>query len=61
MSSSDKKIGVVALTLFDLRRRGKVGNLSMVGTSGRKFPAIRTFFASKFHVLGQKIYILFLR
>nr|ANM86686.1 putative dehydrogenase [Cladonia uncialis subsp. uncialis]AUW30872.1 putative dehydrogenase [Cladonia uncialis subsp. uncialis] len=28
MSGSDKKIGVVALTLFDLRRRGKVGNLS---------------------------------
>ncbi|KAK0510222.1 hypothetical protein JMJ35_007616 [Cladonia borealis] len=41
MSTSDKKVGVVALTLFDLRRRGKVGNLSMVGTSGTKFPAIR--------------------
>ncbi|THV95199.1 NAD(P)-binding protein [Aureobasidium pullulans] len=37
----DKKVGVVGLTLFDLRRRGKVGNLSMVGTSGNKFPAIR--------------------
>ena len=42
MSQSDKKVGVVALTLFDLRRRGKVGKLSMVGTSGIKFPAIRT-------------------
>lgn len=41
MSNSDKKIGVVALTLFDLRRRGKVGKLGMVGTSGTKFPAIR--------------------
>ncbi|KAF2455854.1 hypothetical protein BDY21DRAFT_62311 [Lineolata rhizophorae] len=40
-SGSDKKVGVVGLTLFDLRRRGKVGNLSMVGTSGTKFPAIR--------------------
>ncbi|KAG9515029.1 D-galacturonic acid reductase-like protein, partial [Aureobasidium melanogenum] len=40
-SGSDKKVGVVGLTLFDLRRRGKVGNLSMVGTSGNKFPAIR--------------------
>ncbi|KAI9838032.1 MAG: hypothetical protein M1819_006186 [Sarea resinae] len=40
-SQSDKKIGVVALTMFDLRRRGKVGKLSMVGTSGHKFPAIR--------------------
>ena len=43
MSGSDKKVGVVGLTLFDLRRRGKVGKLSMVGTSGTKFPAIRTY------------------
>ncbi|MCJ1307309.1 hypothetical protein MMC25_000955 [Agyrium rufum] len=41
MSGSDKKVGVVGLTLFDLRRRGKVGKLSMVGTSGTKYPAIR--------------------
>jgi D-galacturonate reductase len=41
-SGSDKKVGVVGLTLFDLRRRGKVGHLSMVGTTGRKYPAIRT-------------------
>ncbi|PQE06739.1 hypothetical protein CJF30_00008648 [Rutstroemia sp. NJR-2017a BBW] len=40
-SGSDKKVGVVGLSLFDLRRRGKVGDLSMVGTSGGKFPAIR--------------------
>lgn len=40
-SGSDKKVGVVGLTLFDLRRRGLVGRLSMVGTSGHKFPAIR--------------------
>lgn len=41
-STSDKKIGVVALTLFDLRRRGLVGALSMSGVSGKKFPAIRS-------------------
>ncbi|OOF99873.1 hypothetical protein ASPCADRAFT_512448 [Aspergillus carbonarius ITEM 5010] len=41
-STSDKKVGVVGLTFFDLRRRGKVGNLSMVGVSGSKFPGIRT-------------------
>ncbi|KIW15268.1 hypothetical protein PV08_05313 [Exophiala spinifera] len=40
-STSDKKVGVVGLTLFDLRRRGKVSALSMAGVSGRKFPAIR--------------------
>ncbi|GKZ64026.1 hypothetical protein AnigIFM50267_000318 [Aspergillus niger] len=40
-STSDKKVGVVGLTLFDLRHRGKVGDLSMVGVSGSKFPGIR--------------------
>jgi len=40
-SISDKKVGVVGLTLFDLRRRGKVSELSMVGVNGTKFPAIR--------------------
>ncbi|KAH8927224.1 D-galacturonic acid reductase [Atractiella rhizophila] len=43
-SPSDKKIGVVGLTLFDLRRRGKVGKLSIVGTSGSKFPSVREHF-----------------
>lgn len=41
-STSDKKIGVVGLTMFDLRRRGLVSDLSMVGVSGKKYPAIRT-------------------
>ena len=41
-STSDKKIGVVGLCMFDLRRRGLVSDLSMVGVSGRKFPAIRS-------------------
>ncbi|KAL6713463.1 hypothetical protein ACLMJK_008928 [Lecanora helva] len=40
-SGSDKKVGVVGLTMFDLRRRGKVGEVSMVGTCGTKYPAIR--------------------
>ncbi|KAF7310663.1 GFO-IDH-MocA domain-containing protein [Mycena chlorophos] len=44
-SKSDKKIGVVGLTLFDLRRLGKVDHLSMVGVNGGKFPAIRQHLA----------------
>lgn len=40
-SVSDKSAGVVALTLFDLRRRGKIAELSMVGTRGTKFPGMR--------------------
>lgn len=41
-ADSDKGSGVVALTLFDLRRRGKVHRLAMCGVNGRKFPDIRT-------------------
>lgn len=40
-SGSDKSAGVVALSLFDMRRRGKVGRLVMAGTNGTKFPGIR--------------------
>jgi D-galacturonate reductase len=40
-SDSDKGAGVVALTMFDLRRRGKVNRLCMAGTNGTKFPGIR--------------------
>lgn len=40
-SSSDKGAGVVAVTLFDLRRQGLLGELSMAGTNGTKFPGIR--------------------
>ncbi|KAK1760676.1 hypothetical protein QBC47DRAFT_11908 [Echria macrotheca] len=40
-SGSDKKVGVVGLSMFDLRRRGKVGKLGMVGVNGTKYPAIR--------------------
>ncbi|MFT5524064.1 MAG: D-galacturonate reductase [Pirellulaceae bacterium] len=41
-AESDKGAGVVALTLFDLRRRGRVDELRMVGTNGTKFPGIRS-------------------
>lgn len=40
-SDSDKSAGVVALTCFDLRARGRLNELSMAGTNGSKFPAIR--------------------
>ncbi|BEI86559.1 hypothetical protein CcaverHIS002_0608460 [Cutaneotrichosporon cavernicola] len=43
-SKSDKKIGVVGITMFDLRRRGKVGDVIMAGTNGGKFPEIREHF-----------------
>ncbi|NOX53829.1 MAG: Gfo/Idh/MocA family oxidoreductase [Planctomycetes bacterium] len=43
-SPSDKSAGVVALTFFDLRRRGKVGRLSLAGTNGKKFPGVRQHF-----------------
>ena len=40
-TKSDKKIGVVALTMFDLRRRGLLGRLLMAGRDGTKFAGIR--------------------
>lgn len=40
-SESDKSAGVVALSLFELRRQGRVGNLTMVGTNGTKMQGIR--------------------
>ena len=40
-ADSDKSAGVIALTLFDLRRRGRIGELRMAGTNGGKFPGIR--------------------
>ncbi len=43
-SASDKSAGVIALSLFDLRRLGKVDRLAMVGTNGTKFPGIRQHF-----------------
>lgn len=42
-SQSDKSKGVVALTLIDLRRRGKTGRLGICGTNGKKFPDIRQY------------------
>ncbi len=39
--AADKRAGVVALTLMDLRRRGRVGRLAMAGRCGTKFPDIR--------------------
>jgi D-galacturonate reductase len=43
-SASDKKIGVVGLVCFDLRRRGLIGKILIAGTQGTKFPAIRNHF-----------------
>ncbi len=40
-SGSDKSAGVVALACFDLRYRGALGELSMAGSNGTKFPGIR--------------------
>jgi len=40
-ANSDKGAGVVALTMFDLRRRSKVDRVGMVGVNGKKFPGIR--------------------
>lgn len=43
-TKSDKKLGVVGLVMFDLRRRGIVGELSIAGTSGDKWDKIEKHF-----------------
>jgi hypothetical protein len=40
-SDSDKSTGVVALVVLDLKRRNKINDLAMCGTSGPKLPQIR--------------------
>lgn len=40
-AASDKPAGVVAITLFDLRRSGKVGRMVLCDAGGGRFPAIR--------------------
>lgn len=40
-AASDKSAGVVALCMFDLRRRGRIADVKIAGTSGTKFPGIR--------------------
>ena len=46
-SKSDKKIGVVGLVLFDLRRRGLVNKISICDRTGLRFAAIRDHFQEK--------------
>lgn len=46
-SNSDKSAGVVALSVFDMKRRGLVDSILMVGTRGSKFPSIRSHFQAK--------------
>ena len=41
-AKSDKSMGVVGLVMFDLRRRGLIGNkIAICGTNGNKFDGIR--------------------
>lgn len=46
-ADSDKGAGVVALTAFDMRRRGKVNRIAMCGVNGKKFPGIRKHMAKQ--------------
>ena len=46
-SVSDKSAGVGALSLFDMRCRGLIDRVAMVGTNGPKFAGIRDHFRRK--------------
>jgi D-galacturonate reductase len=45
MAKSDKSLGVIALTLFDLRQKGVVNEISLAGKNGERFSAIREHFS----------------
>merc|ERR1711920_624494 len=49
-ADSDKSTGVLGLVCLDLRSRGKVERLGMVGVNGKKFPALRSHIQK---VLGE--------
>ena len=46
-SKSDKKVGVVGLVMFELRRLGHVHDIGLVGTTGKKFVGIRKHLQEK--------------
>lgn len=43
-STSDKGVGIVALTLFDLREKGAIDDILFAGSNGSKFPLVRDHF-----------------
>ncbi|KAJ3029138.1 hypothetical protein HDV00_009718 [Rhizophlyctis rosea] len=49
-SKSDKSKGVVFLVLADMRRRGKIGKISMCATTGKRNAAIREHLKTQFSV-----------
>eukprot|EP00435_Cladocopium_sp_Y103_P002291 s6016_g1.t1 len=56
-AKSDKSLGVVGLTFFDLRARGKIGDrIALVGTNAEKEAKIRDHFRDNltFTNIGSK-------
>mmetsp|Transcript_11586 Transcript_11586/g.21986 ORF Transcript_11586/g.21986 Transcript_11586/m.21986 type:complete len:415 (-) Transcript_11586:12-1256(-) len=61
-AKSDKSIGVVGLTFFDLRARGKIGQrIALVGTNAEKEPKIKDHFSRNltFPNIGSKEFEFF--
>ncbi len=58
-AKSDKSLGVVALSLFDMRQRGVVNNISLAGRDARRFEVIRTHFDTNMKALYPALDISF--
>lgn len=54
-ADSDKGAGVVALTMFDFRRRGKVDRLGMCGVNVRSDDSILMYYRDRFVDLTQQL------
>jgi len=44
VAQSDKSFGVVALSLFDMRQRGMIGQIHLAGRHGKRFATIKEHF-----------------
>ena len=50
-ATSDKDLGVVALTLFDLRKAGLVRNIILCGRNGNRLESIKKHFKDNLAVI----------
>ena len=58
-AKSDKSLGVVALSLFDMRERGLVRNIYLAGRDARRFEVIHTHFHTNMKALYPDLDVSF--
>lgn len=59
VATSDKSLGVVALTLFDLRQRGKVGKIAVAARNAGRFTRIHEHFRTNLQGVYRDLDVTF--